>query len=96
MTDPNSPLPTGEPWWRFPLVWMVFSGPALVVVAGFVTLYIAVRVPDPVLEEDYYRKGIEINRTLAADKKLMPALAGRNHAATPASDVPAAAGAVKP
>ncbi len=50
-------------------------------------MWLALRTPDPVVDEDYYRKGVEINRTLA-DKKLMPAVAGRNHAATPSADVP--------
>lgn len=81
-------FPKREPWWRFAFVWMVVAGPALVVVASFVTLWLALRTPDPVVESDYYRRGIEINKALA-DKKLMPALAGRNHAATPADDVPA-------
>jgi hypothetical protein len=76
-----------EPWWKFPLVWMVIAGPAIVVVAGFATLWLAIRTPDPVVAEDYYRRGVEINKTLA-DKKLMPAQAGRNHAATPSDDVP--------
>jgi len=79
--------PRGAPWYRFPLVWMVIAGPACVVVAGFATLWIAIKIPDPVVAEDYYRQGIEINKTLA-DKKLMPALSGRNHAATPGEDVP--------
>ena len=79
-----------RPWWRFPLVWMVIAGPACVVVAGFATLWIAIAMPDPVVAEDYYRKGIEINRTLP-DKKLMPALVGRNHAATPAQSLRPAA-----
>jgi hypothetical protein len=84
-TDPTSPA-QATPWWRFPLVWMVWGGPALVVVASFVTLWLAIRTPDPVVDEDYYRHGIEINRTLV-DKKLMPAESGRNHAATPADDI---------
>ena len=78
---------TAAPWWKFPLVWMVIAGPAIVVVAGFATLWIAIRTPDPVIAEDYYRQGIEINKTLA-DKKLLPAQTGRNHAATPSDDVP--------
>ncbi len=77
-----------EPWWRFPLLWMVIAGPAVVVVASFVTLWLALRTPDPVVAPDYYRRGIEINKALAV-KKLMPALAGRNHAATPEADLPA-------
>lgn len=76
-----------EPWWKFPYVWMVIAGPAIVVVAGFATLWLAIRTPDPVISADYYRQGIEINKTLA-DKKLMPAQTGRNHAATPSGDVP--------
>lgn len=82
--DATRPCP---PWYRFPLVWMVIGGPGVVVVASFATLWLAVRTPDPVVDEDYYRKGVEINRTLA-EKKLMPALTGRNHAATPDTDVP--------
>ena len=54
------------------------------VVAGIATVWIAVRTPDPVVAEDYYRRGMEINKTLAAQRKaLLPALQGRNHAATP-------------
>lgn len=78
-------LEPGAPWWKFPLVWMVIAGPAIVVVAGFATLWLAMRAPDPLVAGDYYRRGLEINKTLATqDKALMPAVQGRNHAATPA------------
>jgi uncharacterized protein len=72
------------PWWKHGLVWMVIAGPAAVVLAGIATVVIAVRTPDPVVASDYYRRGIEINRTLAAERAHLPALQGRNHAATPA------------
>jgi len=40
-------------------------------------------VPDPVTDDDYYRKGIEINKTLNAEHDgMVPAVQGRNHAAT--------------
>ena len=72
------------PWWRFPLVWMVIAGPAAVVAAGIATVWIAVRTPDPVVAEDYYRRGMQINKTLAEQRKaLLPAVQGRNHAASP-------------
>lgn len=72
------------PWWKHGLVWMILGGPAAVIVAGVATLVIAVRTPDPVVATDYYRRGIEINKTLAArDKANLPAVQGRNHAATP-------------
>ena len=76
---------TSGPWWAYSLVWMVIAGPAVVVVASFITLWLAIRTPDPVVAEDYYRRGIEINKTLAArDRALAPAQQGRNHAVTPA------------
>jgi len=74
---------TAQPWWRFGHVWLIVAGPAIVVVAGFITLYLAIRTPDPVVSEDYYRKGIEINKTLGAEtSSLAPAVQARNHAAT--------------
>jgi len=77
------------PWWKFGHVWLVISGPAIVIVAGFVTLWLAISRPDPVIAEDYYRQGIEINKTLEnPEKSLAPAMKGRNHAATPAQDQP--------
>ena len=78
-------LETAAPWWKFGHAWMVFALPAIVVVASFITLYLAVTRPDPVITEDYYRKGIEINKTLESKSNaasLAPAMQGRNHAAT--------------
>jgi hypothetical protein len=73
------------PWWKFGHVWLLVAGPAAVIVAGVATLMIALAMPDPVVAEDYYRRGIEINKTrAAAEKALLPAQQGRNHAATPA------------
>ena len=82
-TAPAAPAP---PWWRYGHVWLVIAGPAIVVVAGFITLALALRSPDPLVAQDYYRKGIEINKTLADEsaKALLPAMQGRNHAASPA------------
>ena len=73
------------PWWKFGYVWLVLSGPAIVVVASFITLYLAITRPDPIVTEDYYRKGIDINQTLgnnATDASLAPAVQARNHAQT--------------
>lgn len=82
-TQTQIPTPSqGAPWWTHGYVWLVISGPLLVVIAGLVTLWIAIRNPDPVLAEDYYRRGLDINTTLAKEQALVPALQGRNHAAT--------------
>ena len=71
-----------KPWWNFGYVWLIISGPLVVVIASFITLYLAISRPDPVID-DYYRKGMEINKTLDAQRDAMaPALQARNHAAT--------------
>jgi hypothetical protein len=73
------------PWWKFGHVWLVIAGPVIVVFASFITLYLAITRPDPVISEDYYRKGIEINKTLdsrAEDTSMAPAIQARNHAQT--------------
>ena len=59
-------------WWRLPIVWMVVGGPAVVVVASFATLALAIRHPDPVLTAPAATSGAH-----------MPAVQARNHAATP-------------
>lgn len=82
MSEPNEP----KPWWKHGYVWLLISGPAVVVVAGLVTAWIAVTSPDPVVAEDYYRKGTEINKQLANERALVPAQQGRNHAATPTAE----------
>ncbi|MEI8156174.1 MAG: FixH family protein [Burkholderiales bacterium] len=85
MSEPKSTH--AAPWWKFGHVWMVIAGPAIVVVASFVTFYLAASGKDPVVDEDYYRKGIEINKTLADNpSSLAPATQARNHAATGVKD----------
>lgn len=78
-----------QPWWKYGHVWLIIAGPAVVVVAGFVTLAIAIRIPDPVVAEDYYRQGLNINKTLAEQaQQMMPAMQARNHVATPKTQMP--------
>ena len=78
-----------QAWWQYGHVWLIIAGPVAVVVAGFVTLAIAIRMPDPVVAEDYYRQGLNINKTLAEqDTQMMPAMQARNHAATPKTPTP--------
>jgi hypothetical protein len=67
-------------WWRYGYVWLMLSGPIVVIIASFITLSLALGTPDPVVD-DYYRKGIEINKTLE-NASMAPAGQARNHAAT--------------
>jgi hypothetical protein len=80
MNQTQKPLLENTPWWRLPIVWMVISGPAIVVVAAIFTAGIAFTHVDPVLDTSIgHVKGI-------ID---MPALQARNHAANADAHAPA-------
>ncbi len=76
-----------KPWWTFGHVWLVIAGPAIVVVASFVTLYLAITIPDPV--DPAYN--IQSQAHGPADRVVQPdadsaanaalAMQARNHAA---------------
>jgi hypothetical protein len=57
------------PWYREPWPWLLMSGPAVVMVAGFATLYLAVTTEDGLVVDDYYRQGLAINATLAREER---------------------------
>ncbi len=79
----NTAPATVAPWWKFGHVWMVLSGPAVVVVASFFTFYLAYVGMDTVVDEGYYHQG-QANHQHPAPvaNNLAPALQARNHAAT--------------
>lgn len=67
-------------WWRFGIVWLVFGGPAAVVLASIATMVIAFNGADPTVPEAQ----VPVVRTLGATARAnAPALQIRNHAATP-------------
>jgi predicted metal-binding membrane protein len=76
----------GQPWWKFGHVWLVISGPAIVVVASFVTLYLAIAIPDPVINTPGHRQAAQAAQVVKSDvdsaANLAPAMQARNHAAT--------------
>jgi len=53
-----------QPWYRHRWPWLLMSGPIIVVVASFVTLWLAIRTDDGLVTNDYYQKGLAINQTL--------------------------------
>ncbi|HUL41637.1 MAG TPA: FixH family protein [Burkholderiales bacterium] len=59
---------TTKPWYKEPWPWILISGPFIVVVAGFFTLWLAIHTDDGVVTEDYYQKGLAINQTLKRDE----------------------------
>ncbi len=55
-------------WYRVPFVWLVIALPLTAVIASFITLGLAISSDDGVVDDDYYRRGKEINRVLARDQ----------------------------
>jgi hypothetical protein len=66
------------PWWRVGMVWLVLGGPAVVVVASLITVAIAVDGAEEVLT-----RPPTASQLSGTDAAQLPAMQGRNHAATP-------------
>jgi len=54
-----------KPWHREPWPWLLMAGPAVVIVAGFATLWLAISSDDGLVADDYYKRGLAINQTLS-------------------------------
>jgi hypothetical protein len=73
---PLPPENTVPPWWRVGMVWLIVGGPLVVVVASLCTVAIAVSGAEEVLT----RPAVDVKNE---QPHLLPAVQGRNHAATP-------------
>lgn len=56
-----------SPWYREPWPWLLMAGPAVVVVAGLFTAWLAVVHEDGLVADDYYKQGLAINKVLARE-----------------------------
>jgi hypothetical protein len=55
------------PWYRQFWPWFLFGLPAIVVVAGLTTWWIAATHSDHLVADDYYRDGLAVNREMAKE-----------------------------
>lgn len=78
MNTPALSVQPARPWWRFGMVWLVISGPLSVVVASFVSAWLAWGHIDPVVMDP-----TPPFATTEREASQAPALKARNHAATP-------------
>ena len=86
----SNPAETSQrPWWSYGHIWLLIAGPAMVVVAGFFTYYLAVSRPDPVLSTQ-----VPSQAGQDAGISQAPAVQARNHAAT--GELPPADASKKP
>jgi hypothetical protein len=56
------------PWYRQRWPWLLMLGPALVLVAGGFTAWLAVTRQDAMVVDDYYKQGKAINQDLRRDR----------------------------
>lgn len=57
-----------QPWYRHPWPWILMLGPFVVVVAGVITTYLAVKSNDGLVDDDYYKQGLAVNQLTARDQ----------------------------
>ena len=64
----NQKLIAIKPWYRHPWPWILMAGPFIVVIAGFITLYLAVSSNDGLVDDDYYKQGLAVNQVTARNQ----------------------------
>ena len=60
--------PAARPWYREPWPWILMAGPFTVIVAGMITLWLALESSDGMVAGDYYKRGLAINQTLSRER----------------------------
>jgi len=63
----NELVETKQKWYREPWPWALFGIPAATMIAGVITISLAIRSEDGLVADDYYKQGLAINQTLARD-----------------------------
>ncbi|MDO9420920.1 MAG: FixH family protein [Herminiimonas sp.] len=56
------------PWYKHRWPWLLMLGPFAVVIAGSITMWIAVTQQDALVVDDYYKQGKAINQDLRRDR----------------------------
>jgi len=59
---------TPSPWYRHRWPWFIMLGPAAVMAATAVSAVLALRQPDAMVVDDYYKQGKAINQDLRRDR----------------------------
>lgn len=56
-----------KPWFKEPWPWILMAGPGIVIVAGFITAWLAIISYDGLVSDDYYKQGMTVNQQLQRD-----------------------------
>ncbi len=57
-----------KPWYAHPWPWLLMAGPFVVILAGLFTAYLAISSNDGLVDDDYYKQGLAINRIVERDR----------------------------
>lgn len=57
------------PWYKQRWPWLLMAGPAIVIVAGIVTAWLAVVSNDGLVTDDYYKQGLAVNQQLHREQQ---------------------------
>jgi len=57
-----------RPWYREPWPWLLAAIPFATVIAGSFTLSLAISTEDSLVADDYYKRGLAINRDIAREQ----------------------------
>ncbi|WP_301102247.1 FixH family protein [Propionivibrio sp.] len=60
-----------QPWYRHSWPWILMAGPFIVVIAGLFTAYLAVKSNDGLVDGDYYKQGLAINKMNEREQKAL-------------------------
>ncbi len=89
----NSPTPAeppSAPWYKHPLVWLVISGPAIVVVAALYSAYIAYSGADLLVQDQRDATREQALKDVSADPVTHPGLLPADKARKMGADAQAA------
>lgn len=56
-----------QPWYKQRWPWFLIAGPGIVVIAGFITLWMAITSDDGLVTDDYYKQGLTVNQRMQRD-----------------------------
>jgi len=59
---------TAKPWYREPWPWLLVAPPAFAIAGAIVMVWLAYTSADGVVADDYYKRGLAINRDLGRDR----------------------------
>ena len=69
-------------WWHYGHMWLVVGGPAVVVAASMVTIYLAISSPNELVSDRELDTSAAAKGQKTMDSSMAPAQTARNHAQT--------------